>query len=135
MMEHYPQEVNLVIKNYPLVSIHAHAMMAAKAALAAHKQGRFREFHSTLFKNYKWLNKDRIERIAEELGLDMDRFNRDLNSPEIETLIERDRGEAKRLGVGSVPAVFINGRLLKNRSRKGFLEMIERQLRGKDEGP
>ncbi|MBW2027514.1 MAG: thioredoxin domain-containing protein [Deltaproteobacteria bacterium] len=135
MMEHYPREVNLVIKNYPLVGIHTHAMMAAKAALAAHRQGKFQEVHFTLFKNYKRLNEDRIERIAQELGLDMDRFHRDLNSPEVERLIERDRSEAKRLGVKSVPAVFINGRLLKDRSMKGFRDLIERQLRGKGEGP
>jgi len=67
-------------------------------------------------------------KVAERLGMDMDRFDRDLNSPDIALLLDRDRSEAKRIGVKSVPSVFVNGRFLRDRSLKGFREMIEREL-------
>ncbi|MBL7178295.1 MAG: thioredoxin domain-containing protein [Desulfobacteraceae bacterium] len=67
----------LVFKNFPL-SKHKFAMKAAAAALAANKQGKFWEFHDRLFKNYKNLNDTKIQEIAKELALDMERFNKDL---------------------------------------------------------
>jgi len=131
VMEQYPEKVRIVIKQYPLTRIHKYAEKAAKAALAADRQGKFREFHSRLFRNQKGLNNEVILGIAERLDMDMERFERDLNSPDIALLIERDRSEAKRIGVKSVPSVFVNGRLLRDRSLQGFREMIERELERK----
>ena len=76
MLEKYPKEVKLVYKNFPLVG-HKFARKAATAALAAHEQGKFWEFHDNLFKNYRNLDDAKIQEIAEELGLDMERFTRD----------------------------------------------------------
>ena len=71
MLERYPKEVKLVAKNFPLAR-HKFATKAAMAALAANAQGKFWEFHSKLFENYKVINDAKIQDIAGELGLDMD---------------------------------------------------------------
>ncbi len=128
MLEKNPKEVKLVHKNYPL-SKHKFAMKAAAAALAANKQGKFREFHDRLFKNYKNLNDTKIQEIAKELALDMERFNKDMKDPAIQKLIIRDVKDARQAGVRGIPTVFIGGKLLKTRSPQGFQQMIEAELK------
>ena len=124
MLDKYPEDVRLVFKNFPLAK-HKLAMKAATAALAAHKQGKFWEFHDRLLKNYRSPNNAKIQGLAKDLGLDLQRFDKDKNDPIIEQLIIRDMNEADRAGVHSIPTVFINGKLLKNRSLQGFQRMID----------
>ena len=124
MLKKYPEDVKLVHKNFPLAK-HKFAIKAAKAALAADRQGKYSEFHEKLFKNQKNLNDAMVQKIATELGLDMARFNRDRNDPVLQKLIMRDADEARRAGVRGIPAVFINGKRLKARSLKAFQEMID----------
>jgi len=73
VLDKYPKEVKLVFKNFPL-SKHKFARKAATAALAAKAQGRFWEFHDELFENHRNLNDVKIQEIAKELGLDLERF-------------------------------------------------------------
>jgi protein-disulfide isomerase len=125
----YPEKVKLVFKNFPLTR-HKFARAAATAALAANRQGRFWEFHEELFKNYKSLSNTEILRIAEELGLDMAQFNRDIKDRAIQGLIVRDMREGQLAGVRGTPSVFINGKRLQNRSFEGFQQKIEKELKG-----
>ena len=128
MLEKYPQDVKLVFKNFPLTK-HKFARKAATAALAAHAQGKFWQFHDKLFKNQRNPNDAKIQEIARELGLDMERFNRARKDPAVQKLIIRDVKNAQQAGVRSVPTIFINGKLLKNRRLAGFQQMIEAKLR------
>ena len=114
MLDKYPKEVKLVFKNFPL-SKHKFAMKAAAAALAAKAQGRFWEFHYKLFENYRKLSDVKIQEIAKELGLDLERFKKDMKDPAIKKLIIRDVKNGQQIGVRSIPTVFINGKLLRNR--------------------
>ena len=127
MLEKYPQQVKLVFKNFPLPS-HRFATKAAIAALAANAQGKFWEFHDALFKNYSKLDDAKIQQIATDLGLDMVKFNSDMGDPALETLVARDVRDGGEADVNGVPAVFINGKVLKNRSLPGFHEMITAEL-------
>jgi len=127
VLEKYPQNVKLVFKNFPLRN-HKFAQPAAVAALAAGKQGKFWEFHDLLFKNYNRLNTQKIQQIAQQLNLDMARYAKDQNDPQIRMLIQRDISDAAEASVFSTPTVFINGRILKNRTISGFQRMIEREL-------
>ncbi len=127
MLKKYPDEVKLVHKNFPLSS-HKFAVKAAKAALAADKQEKFPEFHEKLFNNQKNLNDAMVQKIATELSLDMAKFNKDLEDPAFQNLIMRDTKEGRRAGVRGVPAIYINGKLLRNRSLKSFQEMIDLEL-------
>jgi len=128
VLDKYPEKVKLVFKNFPLSS-HKFAKQAAAAALAAHAQGRFWEFHHKLFENHRSLSDAKILEIAKVLGLDMQRFNRDIRDPAVQRLIFRDVRDARQAGVRAAPTVFINGKLLKNRSLPGFQQMIEDELK------
>jgi protein-disulfide isomerase len=123
VLDKYPKEVKLAFKNFPLQS-HKFARQAATAALAANKQGKFWEFHHKIFENQKALSDAKVQEIAKELGLDIEKFNRDLTDPAIENLINRDLKDGNQAGVRGTPTIFINGKLLNNRSLRGFEQMI-----------
>jgi protein-disulfide isomerase len=128
VLEKYPDQVKLVFKNFPLRN-HKFSMQAAIAALAAEKQGKFWEFHDLLFKNYNHLNEEKIKEIAQQLNLDMKKFEKDRKDPQIRAMINKDLAEGNRVGVRGTPTIFINGRLLRNRSMGGFQELIEKALK------
>jgi len=128
VLEKNPNQVKLVFKNFPLRN-NKFAMPAAIAALAAEKQGKFWEFHDLLFKDYNRLNEQKIKEIAQQLNLDMEQFEKDRKDPRIRAMINRDMSEGNRVGVRGTPTVFINGRLLRNRSMTGFQELIEKALK------
>lgn len=128
MLDKFPDNVKLVVKHFPLAN-HKYARKAAAAALAANTQGKFWEFHSQLFKNYKVINDAKIQEIAKGLSLDMEKFNKDMQSPAIKKLIERDIGNGRKIGVRGTPTIFINGKILRNRSLPGTYRMIEAELK------
>jgi len=130
VLNKYPNEVKLVIKHFPLRN-HKFARKAATAALAANEQGKFWEFHHKLFGNYKVLNDSKIQDIAKELGLDMEKFNKDMNSPVIAKLINRDLRNGRQVGVRGTPTIFVNGKISKKRGLSGFSDMIEAELKRK----
>jgi protein-disulfide isomerase len=127
VLEKNPDKVKLVFKNFPIRN-HKFAMPAATAALAAGKQGKFWEFHDLLFKDYNRLNEQKVKEIAQKLKLDMQQFEKDRKDPQITGLIRRDILEGNQAGVRGTPTIFVNGRLLRNRSPAGFQEMIEKAL-------
>lgn len=102
--------VRLCFKNLPLRKIHKQAQLAAQAALAANKQGRFWPMHDKLFDNQTALDRDDLLGYAKELGLDARRFKADLDSSAVKAQVERDVAEAERLGVQGTPTFYINGR-------------------------
>ena len=128
VLDKYPDNVKLVIKHFPL-SNHKYAHKAASAALAANVQGKFWEFHSKLFKNYKVINDAKIQDIAKELGLDMEKFTKDMQSPAIKSLIARDVSNGRQIGVRGTPTIFINGKAFKNRNLTGIYQVIEAELK------
>jgi protein-disulfide isomerase len=130
VLDKYPNNVKLVIKNFPLPS-HKFAYKAATGALAANIQGKFWEFHSKLFKNYNAINDTKIQDIAKELGLNMEKFNKDMQSQAIKSLISRDLDNGRQVGVRGTPTIFINGKTLRNRSIPGIYQVIEAELKKK----
>lgn len=109
LLREFEGQVRVVFRNYPL-SGHPRAMPAARAAVAAGEQGKFWEMADLLFEHQRQLEDEDLERYAQQLGLDMERFRADLRSPETQAAIERDREEGHRLGVEGTPSFFINGR-------------------------
>lgn len=127
MFETYPKVVKLTHKNFPLRN-HKFALPAAVAALAANRQGKFWEFHDELYKHYNELNEEKIREIAQLVGLDMAKLDEDMKDPEIKEMIIRDYKEGVNAGVRGIPTVFINGKLLRDRSFEGFQAAIEKRL-------
>ncbi len=119
--------MKLVFKNFPLGN-HKFALPAAIAALAANKQGKFWELHDQLYENYNRLSDQKIREIAQQVGLDMEKFDQDMKDPELKALVERDFQEGAGAGVRGIPTIFVNGRQLKNRSFEGFQAVIEKEL-------
>jgi protein-disulfide isomerase len=128
VLEKFPKEVKLVIKQYPL-PMHSYARKAAIAALAAWKQGKFWEMHHELFANQKDLSDAKVEEIAKRLGLKMEKFNQDLKDPAIAAVIDRDTASAAQASVQGTPTVFVNGRPLLQRSLPGFQQAIEAEMK------
>jgi protein-disulfide isomerase len=127
VLECYPKEVKVVYKNFPL-SMHQFAAPAAVAAMAAHKQGKFWPYHDKLFTNSGSLSEKKFEEIAAEVGLNKAQFEADRKDPALHALVNRDLQDGLKAEVRGVPCVFINGRLLKDRSLQGFRDLIGKQL-------
>ena len=132
LMEMYPDDVRLVYRSLPLVSIHPNAQVAAQAAEAAGVQGKFWEMHDALFtKQGDWSGLTAEEFLtwlsteAEALGLDVEQFSKDTQSDEIKTKIQDAIDYASSIGLGSTPTVLINGRPISNWYASGIKPIIE----------
>jgi thiol-disulfide isomerase/thioredoxin len=126
VLQKHQGRVKIVFKNFPLRN-HRFAMAASAAALAGHKQGRFWEFHDLLFQKVDRLSNETIQETASQLGLDMERFKKDMQSEEVMALIRQDMSDGAEAGVAGTPSVFVNGRLLRDRSLQGFDSVIARE--------
>jgi protein-disulfide isomerase len=98
-----------VFRHLPLRDVHPHAQLAAEAAEAAGAQGRFWEMHDLLFDHQEALRARDLIRYAEELELDVERFERELRSHEHAGRVARDVESAELSGVSGTPTFFING--------------------------
>ena len=134
----YGPNLNFIFRNYPLTEIHKNALLAAQAAEAARVQDRFWEMHDLLYENQKvWSDdvnpKPIFLKFARDLGLDTERFVRDLGGEEVKMRIEADQEAATKMGVNGTPTVFINGRRLRAEAttpdgvRKGIELMMARK--------
>ncbi|NES18351.1 MAG: thioredoxin domain-containing protein [Symploca sp. SIO3E6] len=103
----YQDEVTLVYKHFPLISIHPQAMPAAKAAWAAHQQGKFWEYHDALFSQQDKLGEEFYLELAQTLNLDLEQFNRDRNSNAADTAIQQDLQIAAILELSGTPSFLI----------------------------
>lgn len=119
----YPNDVKVVFKNLPL-PFHQQAVPAAKAALAAGKQGKFWEMHDKLFDNQQKLSPAYYDEAAKELGLDLDKFKKDMASPEIEKQIEEDKALAAKNEIQGTPGFFVNGVAVKGAYPLDHFKMI-----------
>ena len=109
ILKQYPKDVRLVFKQFPL-SNHPQAKIAAQASLAAHAQGKFWEMHDKLYGNTRSINRANIGEWAKQIGLDLARFNSDIDSNSIKTTVEKDEAEGEKIGVAATPTVFVNGK-------------------------
>jgi len=111
LTEVYGDDLRVVFRNRPL-NFHSQARPAAKAALAAHKQGKFWQMHDALFAKQKQLKGTIFRELAEEIGLDLEQFDVDFVDPGLEQMIAEDEQLAASFGANGTPAFFINGRFL-----------------------
>lgn len=124
----YGDKVRIVFKHLPL-SIHPKAPAAHAAAEAAHRQGKFWEMHDLIFGNQREMSPERYLQYATELGLDVEKFKKDLESAEVKKRIDDDTSEASRLNVRGTPAFFINGRYLSGAQPfETFKQRIDEEL-------
>ena len=119
----YPQDVRVVVRHFPIPSLHDKAILAAQAAEAAGLQGKFWEMHDFLFKQSNvefWSGMELadfeiwIGEQAVDLGLDAEQFVRDLTSDTVVSKVEAAYTSAAQTGLGSTPSIymFMNGELI-----------------------
>lgn len=114
----------------PLTGIHNKAMGAALASEAAHRQGKFWEFHDKLFANQNKLELDNLKQYAQEIGLDSAQFENDLANPAIKKRVDEDMAEAAALKVTGTPAFFVNGHFLNGaKPFEEFAKVINAELK------
>ena len=103
-------------------------MPAALASLAAREQGKFWPMHDKLFANFSQLSEEKIVALAKETGLDLVRFDTDRNAQKLRDEVVRDQGLGQQAGVQGTPTVFVNGKLLRDRSLPGVQAIIDREV-------
>ncbi|MBI2995789.1 MAG: thioredoxin domain-containing protein [Candidatus Melainabacteria bacterium] len=108
LIQKYGNKIMYVYKNLPL-PFHPEAMPAAKAALAAGRQGKYYEYHDKLFENQDKLGEPLYLQLAKDLGLNIDKFNTDRKSKEIEDQINADTTQASAIGFNGTPGFTLNG--------------------------
>ncbi|MFO0724532.1 MAG: thioredoxin domain-containing protein [Myxococcota bacterium] len=129
--ETYGDKVAIAFKHYPL-PFHPNAKPAAIAAMAAQRQGKFWEMHDKMFANQQALSKDSYIAWAKELGLNVDKFTKDLDDPEIAKAVDEDMAEGSKFGVNGTPASFVNGRLVSGAQPfEAFQAIIDEELKKK----
>lgn len=115
----YGDRLKLVFYQFPLIAVHKNALTAAHAAIAAKQQGKFWEMHNMLYENQAaWSElpdlRPVVTNFAIQLGLDVNRFVKDLDSPDIAAMVEADMQRGANFRVTSTPTLFINGQPVPN---------------------
>lgn len=112
LLKAYPEKLKFVLKNYPL-AFHQEAKPAAKAVLAAKEQGKYWEMVDAILKDNSALNAAKYEELAKSLGLNVDKFRKDLKEKDaqFEKFIQADMDLAAKINVRGTPAFYLNGRM------------------------
>lgn len=110
--EQYGERLRVIFHHFPL-AVHAHAREAALAAEAADMQGRFWEMHDLLYREQAAWSKAAdvptlFDSYARMIGLDLDRFKKDLQKPEVAARVDSDQKLGTSRGVTSTPTFFVN---------------------------
>ena len=118
LLETHKDYLRIVYRHFPLTSIHDKAQITAEAAEAAGAQGKFWEMHDLLFgRQREWavLPADQMPQVlagyAQELGLDVERFNRDLQEHTFQARVMGQYQEAVAMGLPGTPSFIVNGRM------------------------
>ncbi|MCA9662376.1 MAG: thioredoxin domain-containing protein [Myxococcales bacterium] len=129
VIERYGDDLRVEIRHLPL-PIHPAAEGAARAALAAGRQGRFAEFYRELMTgDDRKLSRSRFSALAESLGLDLQRFLSDLDDPEIVAAVREDQAAALKVGIQATPSFFVNGRFYSgHRGVESLTEILEQEM-------
>jgi len=131
LMAVYPGKIRFVFRHLPLTSIHPEAFPAAEAAMCANEQNSFWEYHDKLFENQDKLGRDLYTQIANDLNIDVTKFESCLNSGKYKDLIQQDSDFAVKLGVQSTPTFFVNGlALVGAQPLETFKQVIDKELAG-----
>jgi protein-disulfide isomerase len=129
LRERYPTQLRVVFRHLPLASIHPRARPAAEASFCAEQQGKFWEFHDRVFQQPDALADADLRAHAEQLGLDLAKFDGCLQSPEPAARIAADVAEATAAGITGTPAFVLNGVLIRGlQPPDAFAAMIDREL-------
>ncbi len=110
LMQRAGNEIRFVFRNFPLDE-HPHAEIAAEAAEAAGAQGKFWDMHDMLFEHQDALEPHDLMQYARDLGLDVERFRRELHGATWAKKVQQEEQSGDASGVPGTPTFFLNGRM------------------------
>jgi protein-disulfide isomerase len=111
LLANYAGKVRLVFRHFPL-PFHENAQKAAEAAVCADQQGKFWQLHDAMFAHQTALAVNDLKSYAQQAGLDAGKFQQCLDSGAGAQKVQQDMADARKAGVESTPAFFVNGKLL-----------------------
>jgi protein-disulfide isomerase len=109
VQKQFGDRLRFVFRNFPLGELHPQAQAAAETAEFAGANGKFWEMHDLLFENQRDMGDELFARLAEELGLSADKFERALENGEFKKRVRDDFHGGVRSGVNGTPTFFIDG--------------------------
>ncbi len=118
--------IRIVYKEWPILG--PDSEFAARAALAARKQGRYLEFHDRVM-DAKRVDEERVMAIARELGLDIERLRADMRAPEVDAHLAETMDLANRLGITGTPSFVIGEELIPGMADRATLEQLVARAR------
>jgi protein-disulfide isomerase len=129
IFENHHDTIRLLYKHFPL-PMHPNGEKAARAAVAAMRQGKFWEMHRALFENQTALGVENVEKLAQNIGLDLARFQKDRDSEMTADFVARNRKQGEALNLSGTPSIFINGRRFNSAGdpKQDLEEWIELEL-------
>jgi protein-disulfide isomerase len=131
LVENDPK-VKLVLKELPIFG--DDSVEAAKGALAAHKQGKYFEMHQKLFSEPGKANKDKVLRIANELGLDVPQLEKDMESPEIQKSLDEAKELAQKLGLQGTPLYLVGDQTIPGAPDDLYDELVQKVTQIREKG-
>ena len=127
----YKGKIKMVLKHYPL-PFHKEGKVAANASFCADEQGSkyIWKLNDIMFKNQNKLKSSGLVELAKKIGLDTEKFSSCLKSNKYMAKVEKDMAEGQKLKLNSVPAIFINGKLINGAQPFDvFAEIINEELK------
>lgn len=128
VLAEYGDKIRFVVRDFPLVTIHENAFLAAQAANAANAQGKFFEYTGILYQNQTALDAASLKKYASDAGLNAEQFELDLQSGKFADEVRRDMADGENYGVSATPTIFVNGVKVRGLSAKDFRSAIEKAL-------
>ncbi|MER6404366.1 Na+/H+ antiporter NhaA [Streptomyces viridosporus] len=110
LRQRFGDRLRYVFRHLPLLDVHPHSELAARAAVAADAQGRFWQMHDLLFAHQDQLEFEDIVGYAAQLGLDVERFLEDLDSERTAARVRADVASAEASGARGTPTFFLGSR-------------------------
>ncbi|HEU4391350.1 MAG TPA: thioredoxin domain-containing protein [Blastocatellia bacterium] len=129
LLAEFSGKVRLFVRDFPL-DRHVHARSAAEAAEAAREQGKYWEYVHLLFQNQKALEPANLRDYAARIGLDLKKFDADVQSGRMRDRVWRDMQDGLTVGVDATPTLFINGKRVRSTTYEGLKAAIESALKG-----
>lgn len=128
LLEKFPNRLTLVYKHFPLTSIHAEALPAAKAAWAAGQQGKFWDYHDALFAQQDKLSDSFYKEVADTLKLDTKKFESDRISQAASDAVNQDLKLGEQIGVDGTPFLMLAGEKFSGNVQLADLEALLSQI-------
>jgi protein-disulfide isomerase len=122
-------KLRVVYKEWPILG--PNSEFAARAALASRSQGKYGSFHEGLMETSGFVNESKVLEVATQVGLDVDRLKQDLEAPEIEELIERNRELAQALRISGTPSFIVGDHMLRGAADADVIRGLIREAREK----